>query len=52
MDTYYDNNCRLVTIPKMPAQIITEDDYDAWFNAVECGDASIKTVKLREEEYR
>ena len=37
---------------KTPANKITIDDYDAWFNAVECSDHEIKPLKLREEEYR
>ena len=36
----------------MPAKKITKDEYDAWFDAVECGDETIKQIKLRQEEYR
>ena len=37
---------------QMPAKRITLDEYDAWFDAVECGNDRIKPLKLRKEEYR
>ena len=30
---------------KMPCKNITEDEYDAWFNSVECGNETIKPFK-------
>ena len=36
---------------QMPANKITIDNYDAWFDAVECGDHKIKPLELRKEEY-